>query len=267
MPWQRAVIRLVAITAIFNGAAVAALFVFQSALLFPVPSRDMMIAEGFQPVTIESGNGRILRAIFRDTENERGAVIFFHGNGSIPSDEQGRARILSDAGFDVLLAGYSGYGGSDGQPSAENLLEDALASYDWIASKTSAPLFTYGSSLGTGLAVHTAANRDVEAIVLEAPYDELVAIAADRYPWVPVNPLFRNNIASVQQIGSLNMPILIMHGTRDATIPIKHGRALANAGGDTIDFVVFEGAGHSDLVQRGSLQRALLFVDEVVASL
>ena len=99
--------------------------------------------------------------------------------------------------------------------------------------------------------------------MLEAPYDALVEVAQRHYPWVPVRLLFRNDIAPVDEIGLLEMPVLIMHGTRDATIPIAHGRALAAAAGPNVMFEAIDGAGHNDMVRAGSLERALVFLDEL----
>ncbi|MEM0900429.1 MAG: alpha/beta hydrolase [Pseudomonadota bacterium] len=260
------ILRLAVILAITYGAAVAALFVFQDQMLFPAQNASaLQFDERFEQIDIVTGDGETLKALFLAGNDKKPIVVRFHGNASAPVFERDTAIVLQEAGFGTLLTTYRGYGGSTGEPSAAGLKLDALAAVDWAAARSAKRPAIYAHSLGTGLAVHAATEREVGALVLEAPYDELVEVAAGLYPWAPVRTLFRHNIAPVDQISSLNLPVLMLHGNRDDIIPIRHGQALAEAGGGNVEFVTLDGAAHNNLQRYGSLARAVEFFTELPA--
>ena len=43
---------------------------------------------------------------------------------------------------------------------------------------------------------------------------------------------------------AMTKPVLLIHGTNDETVPIAHGRRLAQGGGEAIRFVPIEGGNH-----------------------
>jgi pimeloyl-ACP methyl ester carboxylesterase len=63
-----------------------------------------------------------------------------------------------------LFMNYRGYGGSDGKPSEQALLSDALFVIDHVLAAEGidpAHVVLMGRSLGSGVAVHVAAKRKV----------------------------------------------------------------------------------------------------------
>jgi hypothetical protein len=242
------------------------LFVFQGRLLFPVPPpRNLVLADGAARADIVTPDGETLRAIHFPAPPGAPSILFFHGNGASAEYEYERGRALRGAGYGVLLAEYRGYGGSTGMPSAAGLLTDALAAHDWLAARSDRPIIVYAHSLGAGLAVQAAAQRDVAALALEASYASLADIAAERYWWLPVRPLFRNPIRAVDQIAMVKAPILMIHGGRDTVIPIRHGRALHAAAGGNAEWIEIDQAGHNDLPGHGSIGRVLAFLERVAS--
>jgi hypothetical protein len=55
-------------------------------------------------------------------------------------------------------------------------------------------------SLGTGVATALAVTREVENVILVTPYDSIVSVAAERYPWAPVRWLIKDDYNSVKRI-------------------------------------------------------------------
>ncbi len=86
-------------------------------------------------------------------------VVYFGGNAEEVS------WMLDDAarrapGTGWLLVDYRGYGSSDGSPSENALVADALRWYDHI-SPEHRKIYLFGRSLGSGVAVQLAAHRPV----------------------------------------------------------------------------------------------------------
>jgi uncharacterized protein len=223
------------------------------------------------------------------------AVLVCHGNGGNVAD---RAHLLQDLpalGLSVLVLDWRGYGNSDDvQPTEEGLYRDGRAALAWLAERTGLPpsrIVLYGESLGSGIAVQlaleaaeaadTADTADTNgasgptdaarapaapyALVLQAPFTSLPDAASFHYPWLPVSWLLRDRYDSASKIGRVRVPLLVIHGSRDGTVPVEQGRALAAAAGGTHRFIELPGRGHNDLWRDRAARRAELaaFLDEL----
>lgn len=255
---------VLAFIATFYAVAVGYLYFNQNRLLFPVPPQyAIALPAGMEAVTLTMPDGSGLKSFFADAGPDSPAILFFHGNGMSANMEFERAAHYRAAGYSVLLAEYRGYGGSDGAPSATALKADALQTYDWLATRSGGPVFIVAHSLGTGIAVHVAANRPVKALFLEAGYSSIADVALDKYPFVPVRQLLANPITAIDDIGSLSIPLKFVHGVLDTVIPIRFGQALYDAAPEGARWQALEGAGHNDLAAHGVYPMALDFLAEV----
>ncbi len=52
---------------------------------------------------------------------------------------------------------------------------------------------------------------------------------------------------SLSRIGELKIPLLVIHGARDRTIPVRFGRQLFAAAPEPKEFLLLDQAGHNDL--------------------
>jgi fermentation-respiration switch protein FrsA (DUF1100 family) len=120
----------------------------------------------------------------------------------------------------------------------------------------------HGESLGTGVASYVAAERPARAVVLEAPYTATVDIAAETYPWVPVSLLMRDQFLSREHVTRIDEPLLIVHGTADARIPVEHGKRLHALAGGPKKLSLIEGARHNNLWDQGLWRIVLGFLAE-----
>ena len=113
------------------------------------------------------------------------ALIYFGGNAEDVSLTRAElAVLLPDT--PLYLLHYRGYGGSEGSPSEAALRADARALHAHVAERHSA-VTVVGRSLGTGPAVHLAATRPVQRLVLLVPFDSLLAVARGAMPRLPVD--------------------------------------------------------------------------------
>src|SRR5260221_6228231 len=57
-------------------------------------------------------------------------IIYFHGNGEVAGDHDDIAKFYFNAGVNLFVIEFRGYGDSDGSPSFETLVSDAGTSVD-----------------------------------------------------------------------------------------------------------------------------------------
>ena len=246
--------------ATFYLSVVALMYLLQDRMLFAAPyAPQTELPRGAEWVEIRTKENLVLNAIYISAGKDADQVLFFHGNGSSAIYEMDRGLALNAAGFSVLLAEYPGYGGSQGKPSAASLLSTALDSYQWLENRSKGAIHVYGHSLGSGVAMYVASEREIASVVLEASYDSLENVAAAHYPWLPVRYLFRNNIKTDDFSVNVSAPILFIHGTKDRVIPIRFGRKLHESVAGQADWIELENVGHNDLVVLGSVRMAAEF--------
>jgi len=204
---------------------------------------------GVEVLSLPMADGTMLAAWHVPAKAGRPTLLYFHGNGGNVSIRAERFRDLIEAGFGLLAPSYRGSPGSGGSPSEAALIADGLALFDWLEARADG-IVLYGESLGTGVAVAVAAERDARGLVLEAPYTATLDVAAETYPWVPVALLMKDPFPSRERIGRVEEPVLIVHGEVDPVIPVEHGRRLFSLANEPKRLLIVEGAGHGDLWPR-----------------
>ena len=120
--------------------AYAALFWWiQESVLFPVPTwMDApglaAIAEerGIEVLALEDDRGQRILGWHHDAGADR-LVVFLSGNGEALSDYLDVHTLLVDAGWDTLTVAWTGYPGSDGEPSQAAMAANAEADTAWEA--------------------------------------------------------------------------------------------------------------------------------------
>ena len=250
-------INFIATIAVAYVLLVAAVYAFQRNLLY-LPDRGVPdLREGGVPdmraVSLSTNDGLTLLAWYKEAAPGQPTLVYFCGNAGHIGHRGSKARHYLDAGMGVLLVGYRGYGSNPGSPSEDGLYADGRAALDFLAATGVAPAQTvlYGESIGTGVAVHLAAERAAVApfgaVVLEAPYASMVAVAAKHYPFLPARWLVKDRFESVSKIARVRAPVFVFHGEKDNTIPIRTGRDLFAAAVEPKESLWIAGARHNDL--------------------
>jgi fermentation-respiration switch protein FrsA (DUF1100 family) len=244
---------------------VAALYLGQRKLLyFPDPNRHAPAASGllqFEEVELQASDGERLVAWHVAPRGERPVILYFQGNGGGPDLRARRFGRLAAAGFGVLALSYRGYGGSSGTPTEAGLLRDADAAYGFAAARHPPErIVLWGESLGTGVAVATAAAHRVARVLLESPYTSIAEVAAATYWFVPVRLLMHDQFRSDERIAAVTAPVMILHGARDAVVPIRYGERLYELVRAPKRFVRLPEAGHNDHDDHEGLEAVMPFL-------
>lgn len=253
------------IVLICYAGLVAVMYVVQRALMyFPYTVRMTPEEADFpqaQDVMLRAADGTNVIAWLVPPKERKPLVLYFHGNGGSLAHRVARFRRLIDDGTGLLALSYRGYGGSEGSPTEEGLIADARAAYDFARSNyPGARIVLWGESLGTGVAVAIAGEKDVAAVILEAPFTSAADVAFSAYPIIPVRLLMKDQFRSDERIGRVKAPVLIMHGERDRVVPFRLGERLFAMANEPKQFVRFPDGGHEDLDRYGHLQAARAFM-------
>jgi len=258
---------LVITAALGYCGALAALYLGQRAILFPVPTtmRTPPAAAGLPQAeehVLTTSDGESVIVWHVAAQPGRRVVLYFPGNGDTLAGCAGRFRELVSDGTGLVALSYRGYAGSSGKPSEQGLSRDAEAAYAFAAARyDTGRMVAWGFSLGSGVAVALAADHPLDALILEAPYTSIADVAAAAYPLLPVRYFVKDPFPSSARIGRVKAPLLIMHGARDETIPIKFGERLFALANEPKRFVRFPQGGHNDLDRFGASETARQFID------
>jgi uncharacterized protein len=256
---------LVALVAVLYLAAIAYLYVNQRNILYtikPVPSTRETGGLPIKEVTIVTPDGETLNAWYEPPQPGQPVFLFFHGQGGTLDMGKWRYIRMHKQGVGYLAVSYRGYSGSTGKPTEKGLFTDGLAAYDWLKSQGHKPadIVIHGHSLGTGIATYVAGKREARALVLEAPFTATVDVASERYPFVPVSWLMKDQFRSRERIKDVHMPLLVIHGDRDSVVPFHHGQRLFAMANQPKTFVRMPGSEHNTLTRDGAYKHVWTFL-------
>ena len=197
-----------------------------------------------QVIHLHSG-GQTITAFYLPNPNARFTLLFSHGNAEDIGNVLPLLRVFYDAGFSVFAYDYRGYGTSSGKPSEQGVYDDLNAAYNYLANPLRIPpdrIIAMAHSLGCGAATHLAATRPVAGLVLESPFLSAFRVVTR----VPILPWDKFNNA--REIRKVHVPVLIVHGRNDETVPFWHGERLFEKANQPRTFLPVEGVGHNDLI-------------------
>jgi len=212
----------------------------RSMIYFPTAPEPHRYTEETVP-----NDGESIKVIVLNPGQES-AIIYFGGNAE--------AVIYNAYEFEqdftnqtVYLFNYRGYSGSSGKPTEKGIFSDALALYDRIRDRHTS-ISTIGRSLGSGVAVYLASQRNISRLVLATPYDSIRSVAQRRFLIHPMRLLLLDQYDSISRIKKIRAPTLVIMGEKDNIIPRKNSLRLVNAFPETqITAVTIKDAGHNTL--------------------
>lgn len=237
------------------GAVLLLLFVFQPRLLYypNLPSRDVTatpedIGLSYEAVAIVTEDRVRLDGWFIPAQDARGVLLFFHGNAGNISHRLDSLKIFSDLRLSVLIFDYRGYGRSDGEPSEQGTYRDAEAAWRYLTEQRHIPahdIALFGRSLGAAVAAYLASRHAPKALIVESAFTSVPDLAAELYPFLPARWLARFRYSTEDYLGSVDCPVLVVHGRDDEIIPYTHGERLFAAAKEPKRFLEIRG-GHNE---------------------
>jgi pimeloyl-ACP methyl ester carboxylesterase len=240
---SKTLLGFVAVALAMYRAACFVLFMQQRHLLY-FPQAARHVDAGARPLRAQGP--RVLVST-REVAGPK-AVVYFGGN----AEDVSRSLPTLQAAFpdsSLYLLHYRGYGGSEGEATEEALVADALALFDQ-AHAAHAQVTVLGRSLGSGLAVHVASLRPASKLVLVTPYDSIVGIAAEQYPFMPVSLILQDKYESFRYAPKVRAPTHLIAAGADRIIPRASTEQLLRRFAPGVAHLsVVAGAGHNSISQ------------------
>jgi alpha/beta superfamily hydrolase len=184
-------------------------------------------------------------------------IIYSHGNAGNINGYWNRVEYLWEAGCNVLIYDYEGFGCSTGTPTGPACYADADAALAWCLARTDidTSLIGYlGWSLGSFMAMHLAADvRQPKRVLLEAPMASVSGIAKEGALLdIPGSFLVDADFDNVTRIRKMQgSEVLIIFGRKDKTaIPERTAEVLVREGlnaGVDVDTIDLADADHLNL--------------------
>jgi len=155
-------------------------------------------------------------------------ILFFHGNAGSLEDRTYKLNHFKDLNVNFLIIAWRGFSGNAGKPNEVGLYNDAAGAIKWLKLKgvTEKNIILYGESLGTGVAIEVAQNKNYAGIILESPYTSMVNVGKKHYPLFPVRFLLKDKFESFKKIKKVSIPVLVIHGKVDKLIPFAMGKKM-----------------------------------------
>ena len=234
-------------------------------MYFPDPTRVPPAeagVDGVKEIEIAVPNDVTLVAWHARAKEDNPTILYFHGNAANAANRAARVETIRQDGFGVFYLNNRGYGGSGGNPTEENNVADAIAAYDRLIGLgvPADRIVAYGESLGSGQAVRVAAERPVTAVVLEAPLTSTVDVARTAYFWLPLGMVIADKYDNERNIRSVTVPVLILHGEKDAVIPVEMGWRIYRAANEPKRIEVLPEGRHNDLFDHGAWEKTRAFL-------
>jgi alpha-beta hydrolase superfamily lysophospholipase len=279
-PWRIAVktIAIFLLASCFAGVVMGTMYLhpFRKPM---TPARLEQVEGGFarigavrEGMEVRTPDGVVLRGWKVRPRSPNGDwVLLFHGVGDSRFGVLPYAEMLLRNGYGVVMMDERAQGESGGDIATYGWLErtDTRAIADALLSVENVHcLFALGESLGAAIALQSAAAEPrIAGVAAESPFRNLREVSYDyvafkRSPWLgktllrPVayvalrtarieSGIPTDEISPERAVVQRAFPILLICGSEDRSIPLRHSQAVYRAATGPKELWVVPGAGHS----------------------
>jgi len=226
-------------------------------ILFPTTQR--IDAHGATRHTIPFQNGELeiwtARSRLAQQHNHvDDYVLRFYGN----ADRAERwvaleADAFGERAIEVWGMNYPGFGGSTSPARLKRISPAALAAFDALKSEAgNQPIYVFGASIGSAVAMDVAANREVRGLVLHNP-PPLRQIILRNYGWwnlwllaFPISRQIPRELDSIRNAASAKAPAIFISAESDEIVATKYQRMVIDAYAGSKRVFLIPGARHND---------------------
>lgn len=230
-----------------------------------------------QDVSITAPDGSVLKAWYaRPVDFSGSSVILLHGVADNREGVSGYAWMFLRHGYGVLMPDSRAHGQSAGNIATYGVLErsDVSSWASWLKTRTPDCEYLFGESMGAAIAIQSATRvPGLCAIAVEDSFESFREIAYDRMAqqtgiperWARIlgRPAVEAGLRYVRirygvRLARANplsaethshIPTLLITGTADSNIPMRHSIALNHAAQDHTTLWIVDGAEHTGAMQ------------------
>lgn len=162
------------------------------------------------------------------------------------------AQLWENRPIEAWTLNYPGYGASTGPAKLSTFPAAAVAAYDQLKTKAGKrPIFVKAESLGTTVALHVAANREVAGLILRAPVP-LRSLIMGRFGWwnlwlaaTPVALGVPSALDAMNSAPKATAPAVFLLTDADEVVPVSYQRTVVHAFGGRKKIIENSAEGHN----------------------
>ena len=248
------------IVVVMYGSFCLYLFLMQGRMIF-YPTRRLITDPGaigldYDSVTPVTGDNVKLHGWFIPAPEEKGVLLFFHGNAGNISHRLDSLRMFHDLGLSALIIDYRGYGRSQGSISESGTYLDGEAAWNYLTVERKIPpqrIVVFGRSLGAAIAAYIASRKKPGALIIESAFTSIPEMGAKMYPYIPVKLLSRYQYNTRKFLQGVSSPVLVIHSPYDGIIPFENGVQLYESAREPKKFLKIRGDHNEGFLASGRI--------------
>jgi len=200
-----------------------------NSVFFPIDGRPTDTVDiDFETIELVSSDGKKVQHYLFNANAEPKATIFvFQGSGSTVLNWYKVVKPLVEAGYQIFMMEYRGFGSSEGAASHHAISIDANVALNYLAERgdvKTKPLLIMGQSYGGQLAIYVTHKNPhlVDGLITEGTFTSFSEEAASFSPWPIsslVNLIVLNEYKSVDLIQGIKTNKLFIHSNKDNVVP------------------------------------------------
>lgn len=219
------------------------------------PARDVLRTPAdldipYDQCFIDTPDGYRLAAWHVRPARPIGSVVYYHGSTGNLGLLVEILGLLYRHNLQVFAFDYRGYGWSTGVPTEEGVYLDAEAAARYFLANfriSGVPVVYWGRSLGGCIAAAAAAKVPPDGLILETTFPSKESLVREHPHFRWFRWFARYRLDTLAFLREHTFPILVVHGDKDRTVPLRQGQLLYQQLAPPKDFFWVPGAGHVDI--------------------
>lgn len=211
-------------------------------MIFPRPPVNYELGPDY--IQLTAADGVKIAARHWPNPKAKYTLLYLHGNYEDLGSIADYIPQFVAEGYAVFAIDYRHYGRSEGVPTEANTCADAALAYDYMRTKLGVPanrIILFGYSLGAGPAVELARHQPAAGLVMQGAFVSVYRVMTT----IPAFP--GDKFVNIAKVPELKLPVFVIHGTADDTVPFWHGEKLYEAVTTRKAKLFVEGGPHAGL--------------------
>lgn len=207
---------------------------------------------------IYSETGKLLALDFNNEDAEQ-TLIVFHGRDRNAGYRSYFSKVFGKKSRLIVIE-YPGFGENNQQIlNKTNILKHCHDAMLHILATIKGPFTVVGESLGSGIASEMAAYYHLPKLILITPYSTLADVAKNKFWFLPVKTLLKENYDSIKNLKNYQGQVLFIISEHDKLVPAKFGKKLLNAFSGHKEEIFVLNASHYDWWEKMTSQQKYIF--------
>ena len=199
----------------------------------------------------------------------KATIVVVNGIASNSSASFKRWLWVLDAGYDLFIFDYRGYGRSTGSFNIEGFIDDVKAGLHYVEAHSAKPVIVVGQSMGGSIVAAALAEEafaSVELAVIDSAFISFASISDAiirrsvllwLLHWVPYT-VIPHHVNAMENIPKIDVPLLFIAGMEDEVVPPSHSGILYAKATAPKQLWFSERSGHVRSFDNPKLRRAFI---------